>query len=520
MNTRDSINFYLINNTPLDYSVTIRNYTPQFSYKDTVTLIPADDSLLFTLYFTPDQDLFYRDFLIIEADSSNKLLISISGAGKMVNSYYATTYNLYDNDLKNALKLLVNNHTNRGYNGARDRMFMEIDNKKVNGQGAAVNTLECVYTGRLATGYTSRTDAQTNFNFNTEHTWPQSFFNQVEPERADLNHLFPTDETANNIRANYPFGYATNNVTWSVAGSKLGRNDIGATVFETRDLYKGDIARGLFYFIIRYQNWGNFMDARQENVLRQWSAFDTVSAVEQKRNDDIALPANQGKRNPFIDNPGYMERIFSFITTNERPKSPSFEIVHQTALFDSAYNTDTTYFNLPLINKGTAPLIINNLFNNSDLFSVISFPSNINPMSSGNALLAFHPGNAAAGNYSAPLIGFTNGGIDTVILTGVSKGGVVAVNDNEIKFDYFISQNYPNPFNPATTISFSLPEESNVELKVFDILGNQVAELLNERKTSGSYQVQFNGKELASGIYIYSLKAGSYYKTLKMTLLK
>jgi Kelch motif/Secretion system C-terminal sorting domain len=79
--------------------------------------------------------------------------------------------------------------------------------------------------------------------------------------------------------------------------------------------------------------------------------------------------------------------------------------------------------------------------------------------------------------------------------------------------DYSLSQNYPNPFNPRTTIKYQIPSAGNVTLKVYDILGNEIATLVNEEKPAGSYEVEFSatggGRELASGIYIYRLTVGS-----------
>ena len=94
--------------------------------------------------------------------------------------------------------------------------------------------------------------------------------------------------------------------------------------------------------------------------------------------------------------------------------------------------------------------------------------------------------------------------------------------DNEITFpaEYILLQNYPNPFNPATTIRYQLPERSFVSIKVFDILGKEVATLVNEEKPVGSYEVQFKGNSLTSGIYFYQLKAGDYSETKKMIFLK
>jgi hypothetical protein len=86
--------------------------------------------------------------------------------------------------------------------------------------------------------------------------------------------------------------------------------------------------------------------------------------------------------------------------------------------------------------------------------------------------------------------------------------------------EFFVSQNYPNPFNPSTAISFALPKASTVELKIFNLLGQEVATLLNEEKTSGIYQVEFDASTLPSGVYFYRLQAGDFVQTKKMILLR
>jgi hypothetical protein len=86
--------------------------------------------------------------------------------------------------------------------------------------------------------------------------------------------------------------------------------------------------------------------------------------------------------------------------------------------------------------------------------------------------------------------------------------------------EYKLEQNYPNPFNPLTTISFNLPEDNNVELKIYDILGKEVKVLLNEDLAAGFYDVQFDATNLASGIYFYKLSAGKYTETKKLQLIK
>ena len=83
-----------------------------------------------------------------------------------------------------------------------------------------------------------------------------------------------------------------------------------------------------------------------------------------------------------------------------------------------------------------------------------------------------------------------------------------------------IAQNYPNPFNPATVISYSLPQNSYVTLKVYDVLGKEVAVLVNENKSAGDYQINFNGSKLPSGTYVYRLSANGQYSAKKMIMIK
>jgi len=84
---------------------------------------------------------------------------------------------------------------------------------------------------------------------------------------------------------------------------------------------------------------------------------------------------------------------------------------------------------------------------------------------------------------------------------------------------FSLSQNYPNPFNPSTTIKYELPKSSFVSLKVYDILGREAASLVNEEKPAGSYSVDFTAK-LSSGVYFYTLKAGAFVQTKKLTIIK
>jgi hypothetical protein len=103
---------------------------------------------------------------------------------------------------------------------------------------------------------------------------------------------------------------------------------------------------------------------------------------------------------------------------------------------------------------------------------------------------------------------------------------LVSVNteSNQLPTDFQLYQNYPNPFNPSTNIGFQIEESGLVTLKVYDVLGNELATLLDEEKERGSYSVQFNTSSVnhlpSSGMYFYTLKTGNYSETKKMILLK
>jgi hypothetical protein len=102
--------------------------------------------------------------------------------------------------------------------------------------------------------------------------------------------------------------------------------------------------------------------------------------------------------------------------------------------------------------------------------------------------------------------------------------------EKQIPLEFALMQNYPNPFNPSTVISYQLPVSSDVTLKVYDVLGNEVATLVDEEKPAGNYEVEFSAKggsasggnayNLASGIYFYKLQAGNFIETKKMLLMK
>lgn len=107
------------------------------------------------------------------------------------------------------------------------------------------------------------------------------------------------------------------------------------------------------------------------------------------------------------------------------------------------------------------------------------------------------------------------------IVNWLLEGVMVSVDNDEFGvYTYSLDQNYPNPFNPSTKIKYSLERESDVNITVYDVMGREVADLLNERKPAGVYEVDFDASQLSSGVYIYKITAGDFVSSRKMILMK
>jgi M6 family metalloprotease-like protein len=102
----------------------------------------------------------------------------------------------------------------------------------------------------------------------------------------------------------------------------------------------------------------------------------------------------------------------------------------------------------------------------------------------------------------------------------INLSGTDVENDNEVPAEFSLSQNYPNPFNPETIINYQIPNNGFVSLKIYDMLGREVSTLINQYQNAGSYKIAFNGSKLSSGIYFYTINAGTFVQTKKMILIK
>ena len=114
--------------------------------------------------------------------------------------------------------------------------------------------------------------------------------------------------------------------------------------------------------------------------------------------------------------------------------------------------------------------------------------------------------------------GINNGGVWVRPLSEMITG--IKDNNNQVPAKFSLEQNYPNPFNPTTTITYSIPTNSFVTLIIYNLLGSEIATLVNEEKNFGTYKVIWNAQHIPSGVYFYKITAGAHSIVKKMILLK
>ncbi|MBC7430255.1 MAG: endonuclease [Bacteriovorax sp.] len=204
---------------------------------------------------------------------------------------------------------VTKNHHAVGYDKAKKLLFGQLYLEK-DDNGYFITDLYCGIHYTKGVGPGNLPDQN---QLNTEHTWPQSKFVggfPTETQKSDLHHLFPTDSKANSTRGNFAFADVTENINLKDCdASKSGPSVTsgGKTFFEPPLSHKGNVARALFYFSIRYKAP---IDAAQEEFLRRWNDLDPVDDAERTRNNDIEKL--QGNKNPFIDHPELVDQISDF----------------------------------------------------------------------------------------------------------------------------------------------------------------------------------------------------------------
>ena len=507
---------------PLNYAVNVNNIRfftiygePAFSVNATFPLaIPAGGSQTVTVTFLPKHNIAHNSEMVIETDShGGHLAVDLTGQGKYSKAYYNSTENKAEDQLKAALKTTISSPYNSfGYNAARDKMYMEIDNWKVNGRGSATNKLECVYTGRVASGYTDRTHLFNNFSINAEHTYPQGKFNQAEPMRSDIHHLFPTDEDANNSRSSYPFGVAT---TPYINDHLNNPSHLGANQkYEPRDVQKGATARAMLYFVIRYQDYQGFF-VPQEAILKEWNRNFAPTAVDVKRNDDIQ--ARQLNRNPFVDYPQFAARINNFVSPSVAPAS--YELYQPGVVNYGFINANTTYtYNYVLVNNGNQTMNFTNPTLSSPALTFAAGSGSNFSVAPGEAYTLKLNVNLATTDSIAETLSFGSnipGKATFTVPVYANKNKVqnpLGTKDEVAKFEFNL---FPNPVTDELTIARGNQFGSGVySFEIIDALGKTVS-----KANSAEDITTVNVADLQRGVYFLRIQTKNGLQTKRFVKL-
>ncbi len=230
---------------------------------------------------------------------------------------------LTDAELITYLQSNYSPSTPKNYDMARDSMYTFLDVDET-------DSVTCVYSGLRAIADGSRSPSNGAMAFNTEHTWPQSFYNNAEPMRGDIHHLFPAWSSPNQSRSNHPFAEINDNNTsswwfWKNGGgvNSIPSQDIDEyseyynSQFEPREDHKGNVARAVFYFWAIYQQNADVVNDESDNeaffnsmkeTLYDWHYLDPVDANELARS--VGTEAIQGNKNPFIHDSSLVRRAF------------------------------------------------------------------------------------------------------------------------------------------------------------------------------------------------------------------
>ncbi len=195
-------------------------------------------------------------------------------------------------------------------------------------------------------------------------------------------------------------------------------------------------------------------------------------------------------------------------------------------LIDSLLSNSGDYFSGSYYGYSSTPGIFSTLCLNFYADTVLNYPTEIRELADESIIpvtnLLFAKGFGFVNSSSCEFgCGITY--LKYAKIEGVEYGTQITGVDNKNYIqpeNYILYQNYPNPFNPTTNIQFSIPHSGIVTLKVYDVLGNEIRTLVNEEKTAGTYNIEFDGSNLASEIYFYVLRTGGFVQSRKMLLLK
>lgn len=273
------------------------------------------------------------------------IFITTIGFAQIPSNYYDSASGLTEYALKTQLKNIISNgHVDQGYGSLYTGYVTTFTDTEYENDGSILLYYTENPSGTDPYGYNHGSNNCGNYSaegdcYNREHLVPQSAFGSANPMRTDIHHVIPSDGYANGQRGSFPFGTVSSASWTSLNGSKRGSSSVSGysgTVFEPIDEFKGDIARAVLYFAVRYEdtmdNYGGFdmFNGTENQALEDWAItmlldwHYNVDPVDQQEIDRNNAAYNyQGNANPFVDYPEYANMIWNPTIDTEAPTDPT-----------------------------------------------------------------------------------------------------------------------------------------------------------------------------------------------------
>lgn len=485
-------------------------------------LLAAGASIDIPLIFRPAQNIAYDRFVLLRfRDGDRDFKCRLRGNGRLENSYYASSFNLWGNDLKQALHNTIKGHVEFSYSDVWD-ILRDSDEDPDNS-----NNVILLYTGW---SYAKSNNGGGASNWNREHVWAKSHgdFGKTPPAGTDVHHLRPTDVTVNSKRGSLDFD---NGGTLYTDGDGPTECRYDNDSWEPRDAVKGDVARMMYYMAVRYEaddpydlelvektgTSGPVFGRR--STLYNWHNQDPVSDFERRRNE-IIYTDYQKNRNPFIDFPAFVDRLPSLSGRSDTHLQGRMFVLGDSVIMASVEPGAPGRFNLICVNSGGTDVQVSDISVEGP-FSVSHTSFTVPAGASAGFEVRFNAA-AQSGEYTGELTIVSDAPDrpeqSLPLHIKVQTATTLLDGENPVPDAFTVRPNYPNPFNGLTRFWVYSPRAEKLRLDLYDVRGQHV--LRKDIPAAAGWRViSLNPGALSGGLYFYSFSNGRLIQNGKMVYL-
>ncbi len=528
--TGDSLSLELIVGNTGDtelYLREIRDTEEVFSVTGQPVTINPGQNYAAVLKFKPIQNIAYDARLLLRIGEGNgDTTVHLLGNGRIKNSYYDASYNLWGTQLKQALHNIIKDHVEFPYSSSDTDVWDILRDTDEDPDNP--NNVILLYTGW---SYSKNNNGGDASEWNREHVWAKSHgnFGKNPPAGTDVHHLRPTDVTVNSTRGSLDFDNGGSLYTDGDGPTEC-RYDNDS--WEPRDAVKGDVARMMYYMTVRYEGEEGYdlelveqtgtsgpVFGRQ-STLYAWHTADPPDDFERRRND-IIYTKYQKNRNPFIDFPAFADRLPSVSGVTDRHLEARLFAGTDSVVFPVTPANQTALYKIALINTGGGAAHVQSISTDGP-FSV-SLNTLTIQAESVRLLDVMFTGESGNGMYEGHItLNSDDSDSPEITLPLKVRVGLPAALDAapvSAPRGLTVYGNYPNPFNPATRLRFYMPRSGALNLAVYNTQGRRVYGRFWDRLPPGNHNVNIHLENNAAGIYFYRLATTRETVSGKMVLL-